>query len=370
MSGLYVARLALGQDHLAGVARKIADQRAVLAEAGLETDMLDLSDPAFRHADGGVWRRRISHHLLFHREMQARTRDADFVYIRFQGAPPDLVRALAAIRARRPDLPVVMEVPSWPFASERRGWRSRVQAAYQNVGLSSLKGRVDRIVTFSQATEIFGIPTLRTDNGVNVEALPLVAPRTVGPDLHLVGVANLSFWHGYDRMIDGIARYRANAAPDAPSVTFDIAGSGDELPNLRRKVAEAGLEQTVRFVGPKHGDQLDRLMSDADIAVSSIGMHRLDVDTSNIKSREFCGRGIPFVIGYPDRDFPPELPFAHHVPADESPIDIAGLVSWYADLREGQPEITRIMRNYAEDRLSWRAKMAPVVDWLKEVRGS
>jgi len=370
VNGLYVARLDIAQPHLAGVARKIEAQRKALADLGYPTRLLCLKDGAIV-LDGekivpsqGSLSRRLNHHLRFHREMARAAWEANFVYIRFQGAPPDFNSALRAYKAARPQGKVVLELPSWPFATERRTRKQKLYGKLADSGLPSLHKNVDRIVTFSQAEEILGVSTLRTDNGVDVDPIPLASfDRTRDRPLQLCGVANLSFWHGYDRVIEGLARYRESE--DSRQVQFTIVGSGEELPRLQAQVTKHRLEEMVRFTGPMHGEALDAILDQSDVGVSSIGMHRLDVDTSNIKSREFCARGLPFVIAYPDRDFPDELPFVKHLPASDEPVDIASVLAWFEELQKGTQNVPAVMREYAEIHLTWKAKLAPVADYLE-----
>lgn len=377
MKGLYVARLDLNQPHLMGVSRKVHDQMDALRHAGVAMDLLCMSEGKISQAaqvvDGvdtsapvGRWARRINHHVRFHHAMVEAARDVDFIYIRFQGAPIDFGRALARIRKASPDIVILLEMPSWPYHTERRGLSARLRGLYEDSGLASLRSSVDRVVTFSQSSEILGIPTLKTDNGVATETLPVLPCPEMTDTIRLIGVANLSFWHGYDRVISGLAAY--NQPKNGPRIVFDIAGSGAERSRLEGQVRTAGLDGVVTFLGPLHGEALQDRMEQAHIGISSVGMHRLDVDTSNIKSREFCARGLPFVIGYPDRDFGQNLAFVHHISAEDTPLDIAGLIAWYSALRQEHPGFSALMRQHAETHLTWHAKMAPVVDWLNAQR--
>lgn len=368
MTGLYVARLDLTQAHMLGVARKIEDQMAALGRAGMPAKLLSLRNGAISldkqvGPARGHLSRRLAHHLHFHRTLREAGQNADYVYIRFQGAPPDFVMALRHLRRIRPEMPIVIEFPSWPYKTERKGWRARLMGIMQDSGTGQLASCVDRIVTFSRQEEILGISTLRTDNGVAVDRLPIgMVPKQEEP-IRLVGVANLSFWHGYDRVIAGLAVHARSKS--GPLVTFDIAGGGVEFDQLHAQIYANGLEDRVKLLGPLHGDALDRLLAGAHVGISSIGMHRLDVDTSNIKSREFCARGLPFCIAYPDRDFPPIQSFVHHLPATDDPVDIPALVDWYTRLRRADPNYPATLRAYAEKQLTWDTKMAPVTEWLR-----
>ena len=369
LKGAVIARLNLAEPHLSGVAKKLEAQRAALAAATGPVELYALAgaditcNGAVVQAGGtGRQAARRAYYLGFYRYLARQVRGLDYVYIRYPRSSPLFLWMLARLRAHNPGLVVLIELPSFPYHTENVSLRDKVFGAIDRVSRPLLRFVADRIVTFSRAPRIFGLPTIATDNGVDVAALaPLAAPPADGP-LKIFGVANLSFWHGYDRLIAGLAAYRG-----ARAVAFDIAGAGQQLARLQADVAAAGLQDVVRFHGPQHGAALKALMQGAHLGASSIGMHRLDVDTSNLKSREYCARGLPFLIAYPDRDFGDDFPFAFHAPADDSPVDIAALVAWYDGLETTHPDHRTAMRAYAEDRLSWHSKMAPVCDVVQSL---
>lgn len=369
LRGAYVARLDLQADNLAGVAEKIRAQIAALSSLPARIDLYCCSrgrvlangKPIKSYGQDGV-RRRLAHHLLFYRFLGSHLRGLDFVYIRHQGATPSLLAALAALRRNNHGVKVLLEIPSWPYHTEARTLRERFANWVDHLCRPKLRHYVDRVVTFSRQDSILGIPTIRTDNGVDVARLQTRPTPSAPPPLRLLGLANLSFWHGYDRVIEGLAAYRTSA--DAMDILFDVVGTGAELPNLRRLAKDRGLEDAVVFHGPRTGAELDALVAGAHIAISSIGMHRLETETSNLKSREFCARAIPFVIGYQDPDFPPSLPFVFHVPPTDEPVDMAALVEFQHRLASGQEDSGIQMRRHAEKTLSWQSKMSPVTDYL------
>lgn len=369
MTGLYVARLDLAQPHMLGVAHKIEDQMAALGRAGMPAKLLSLRNGGISLGERtgpsrGAIGRRLAHHLYFHRALREAAQTADYLYVRFQGAPPDFVATLKHLRRTRPKMPIVIEFPSWPYKTERKGWRARLMGMLQDSGTGQFTSCVDRIVTFSRQEKILGVPTLRTDNGVAVDRLPVGTVPYHDEPIRMVGVANLSFWHGYDRVIAGIA---AHVRSDlAHRVTFDIVGGGVEFDRLQAQIHANGLENSVKLHGPLHGEALSSVLDGAHVGISSIGMHRLDVDTSNIKSREFCARGLPFCIAYPDRDFPSTQPFVHHLPATDDPVDINALLDWYIKLRRTDPNYPTTLRAHAEVGLTWDTKMMPVAEWLRE----
>jgi glycosyltransferase involved in cell wall biosynthesis len=363
--GVYIARLELDAPHLLGVAHKIRGQRAALHDAGFATKLLTLRGGAvmldasvLRPVPSGSLARRITHYHHFWHETAKHIGDAEFLYFRFQGVGPGLLGLLSDFRARRPDTPVVLEIPTFPFRKERRGVRQHAIGALDDFCAQHLKRYVDRVVTFSERRELFGIPTIRTQNGVDVASLPIVAaPLATGP-LRLVGVANLNVRHAYDRVIVGLASYALRTRQR--DVLFEIIGSGAQKPVLEALVSKLGVADMVHFVGPLSGTELDRRLDGAHLGISALGMHRISAETSDLKSREYCARGLSFVTANRDADFPPGMPHVWNVPADDTPIDITSLQDWYRNMSDGRARL----RAYAEAHLTWEAKMAPVADWL------
>lgn len=370
--GAYIVRLDLAQSHLAGVADKIRAQIAALETLPAKVDLLYPSGcgvmrnlERIANFGSGRWGKRLAYYLFFYPTVAARRDALDFIYVRYQGSSPLFHWMLWRLRRRNPGLAVFVELPTYPYETEAVTLRERFMGLTDRASRGWLARHVDRIVTFSRADRIFGVATVPTDNGVDVAALQVLTPPA-GTGLRMLGMANLSFWHGYDRVVDGLRYYYA--AGGEMDISFDIVGVGTEFDSLQARVREAGLQGRVRFWGARRGSELDSIMADCHVGISSIGMHRLNVDTSNLKSREFCARGLPFAIAYDDRDFPGELPFVFHAPANDEPLDIAALAAFYDRLRSSHPDYPAQMRSYAERRLTWRAKMQPVIATLRQLQ--
>jgi glycosyltransferase involved in cell wall biosynthesis len=369
--GLYVARLDLLQPHLLGVAAKIRAQvdalRTLPAIARLmypSRGSIQCDGKAVKHyGNGGLWRR-LTYYLFFYFDAAALAAGVDFVYLRYQGSSPALLWMLRKVRKRNPAVAIFVEIPTYPYDSAAATVRARFLLAIDRAWRRRVFRQVDRVVTFSRDREIFGVPAVQTDNGVDVDALPLLpAPPQDGP-LRMVCVANVSYWHGYDRVISGMARYRDGRG--RREIHFDIVGSGFDLQALRDLARREGLEDHVHFHGPRRGTDLTDTLARCHVGISCIALHRKGSDTSDLKSREYCARGLPFVIGYADRDFPPDFPFCHQVPADDSAIDIDAVIAFEQRLRLSHADYRREMRAYAVQRLAWPVKMQPVVEALRD----
>lgn len=365
LRGAYIARLNLRDPHHLGIAQKVKAQVNALSELpaavtmySLQSELVWRDDEVIKRYPEGTFWRRLNYAFLFYKVLVREIRNLNFVYIRFQRSSPAFLWMLSRLRKMNPRLFVCVEIPTYPFETESISLRDKVLGWGDRMSRRFLRRYVDRIVTFSQVNEIFGIPTIRTSNGVDVQALPILPkPETLLP-FRLLGLANLAFWHGYDRVIAGIAAYKANGGPR--QVTFDIVGVGNELARLREDARRAGLEAEVRFHGSLTGERLTAVMTGAHIGIACIGMHRVDKDTSDLKSREFCARGLPFLTGYNDRDFPADIPFVQQVPATDDPIDIVAVLHFYAHLRSTRPNYPSEMRDFAQQNLTWQVKMSPV----------
>jgi len=186
------------------------------------------------------------------------------------------------------------------------------------------------------------------------------APHYNDNDLQLLCVASVSRWHGLDRLLRGLATYDG-----IPNVILHIAGDGPELPRLRKMASDLGIGNRVFFHGFTTGKALDALFDQCHIAVGSLGIHRKGLtQTSELKGREYCARGIPWIIACKDPDFPDDFPYILRVPADESSVNIENVVE-FAKKVFADPDHPQKMRRYAEEHLDWSVKMKRLKEFLE-----
>lgn len=203
-------------------------------------------------------------------------------------------------------------------------------------------------------------------NGIDMELFPLKKNQHNEKDLHLIGVANVHYWHGYDRVIKGMYNYYKLARNRR--IFFHIVGDGAEIPKLKTMVNDYNLDNYVIFHGPKLGKELDVIFDKCHLAVGSLGMHRNGLRYgATLKVREYCARGIPFIIAYDDCDFPESFEFLKKFPADESIISIEEIINFYDSIIKKHQNYSNEMRKFAEKNLSWEAKMKPVIEKIHEL---
>ena len=225
-------------------------------------------------------------------------------------------------------------------------------------------GVTDEITSFwSRRLFCRKLPHTTIPNGFDVRSVRVrSAPSAEHGDLHILFVGNISRWHGLDRIIRGIADYRGTVG-----LHLHVVGNGDELSNLQELKRVLAPEAHIYFHDVYVGQQLDAAFDECHIAIGSLGVHRNGMrQASSLKVREYCSRGIPFILSNTDPDFPETFEYCLHVEPDDSPLDMEEVVS-FARSTCNEPEHPRIMRNYAERNLDWSVKAKEIYGFLDSV---
>ena len=287
----------------------------------------------------------------------------EFVYIRsFYNTNPPLLKMLRTLKNE--GVKVVMELPTYPYDVEVKSpslsLSNRMIFFVNKLYRNRLKSCLKKIVTFSDYKEIHGVKTINISNGIDFDRIRLKASKSEQPDkLKLLGVAEIHYWHGYDRLIRGMAEYYRNPG-NLVEVSFDIVGGGvpSEVSMLQNLTKELNLDKYISFYGESSGDELDQFFEKADFGIASLGRHRSGITKiKTLKTREYAARGIPFIYSETDDDFD-NMPYIIKAPADESPIDIMRIVDFHKTLKLTSVEI----RSTIEGTLSWKVQMQKVID--------
>lgn len=196
-------------------------------------------------------------------------------------------------------------------------------------------------------------------NGIKVNALPMrnAVPKWTGDRLDLVCVASLNYWHGMDRLIAAIAN--VNSGNQKLKIYLKIIGEGAVYSQLKSQTENLNLVDYVHFLGFLKGEELYSHYSTSHLAVGSLALFRKKLTTaSELKSREYCAVGIPFIVVGEDPDFGKEAKFRIQLPNHESVDD---LVHFFQDfdfqLINFSPEE---IRAYAEKHLDFSVKMLQI----------
>lgn len=302
-----------------------------------------------------------------------------FVYARcFQNANPWLVHLFK--RLKKAGIYTVTEIPTYPYDSEFVGFsfQNRMGLKVDQLFRHRLYAQMDALVTFSDATEIFGQRTINISNGVDFDSIPLHDNQlpTANSPLHLIGVAEVHYWHGYDRLIAGLGEYYQQVRSeieegklkpeDVKDVYFHIVGGVH--PHTRYKsctfhlglqtiIDQYNIQDKVIFHGTLFGDELTAVFNQCQFAIGSLGRHRSGITViKTLKNREYATRGIPFIYSEQDSDFDHQ-PYVLKAPADESPIDLQRIIGFISNFTMKPEDIRKSVGH-----LTWKIQMQRVID--------
>lgn len=280
------------------------------------------------------------------------------VYIRYDiNADPftiALVRKLESLGVR-----VVVEIPTFPYDGEFKGQGllMNLQLLLDKISRKSFFSHVDNIVLYSGPSKLWGCPVIHISNGIDFDNVGLARHGAAKPDgtpLKLLSVANIHLWHGLDRLIAGMAAHKETAC--------ELHIVGDGLPQIiesyRVMAKELGIADKVKILGPMYGEALDKEFEWADLAVGSLGRHRSGIASiKTLKNREYAARGLGFFYSETDEDFD-NAPYVLKIPADESPVDVNALESFYRT-QVSKMDPAQIRKSI--EHLSWTRQMSAIL---------
>lgn len=287
--------------------------------------------------------------------------DVKLVYIRsYHNANPFTIHFVKRLKKR--GVRVVMEIPTYPYDQEYINWNNKLSLYIDRCFRRTLARSLDAIVTFTNERYIFGQRTIRISNGIDFDTIRLRTPEpAIENEIHLLGVAEVHYWHGFDRLIAGMAEYY-KTKPEC-KVYFHLVGnlSGQrERDEILPLIAKHGLEPYVILYGEQWGIKLDRLFDQAHFAIGSLGRHRSGIDSiRTLKNREYAARGIAFAYSETDTDFD-QMPYVLKVKPDESPISIEEILGF---IRKQSLPPVKIRESITQ--LSWKVQMAKVLDAIR-----
>ncbi|WP_036916005.1 glycosyl transferase [Prevotella sp. P6B4] len=357
-----------GFDPNNGISKKISYQVDALAQCGMEVHLCYMDEKDIK-------RRIIDQEVIadygkgFLSKIRKRTEFSsisnyvkehhiDLVYIRSNHNANlftiNMVKKMKADGAK-----VVMEIPTYPYDTEYEAQGISRQIFQDRIFRNQLAKNLDAIVTFSDYDKIFGQHTIKISNGIDFDSVKMKTTiNDTSKELNLIGVAEIHEWHGFDRIVKGLAYYYSK--PQEYIVRFHVVGYffSTEIENEFKKIiSDNHMEDYVILYGKKHGEELDQIFEKCDFGIGSLGRHRVGIDKiKTLKNREYAARGIPFVYSETDSDFD-KKPYVLKVPANETPIEINSIIDFYKSLSLSPAEIRDSIKN-----LSWGEQMKIVLN--------
>lgn len=353
-----------------GISKKIEAQADALRKQGLDVDLFHFTDiDGTRHwavngrpiAKIGSGVMALMRHYFQFAPLYRyiKRHGVSTIYLRYvHNATPAMLWFLK--RIKKLGVKIIFEIPTYPYDGEYRNMTgiSRLRMFAEKKTRMHLSRYCDRIATFSDDSEIFGVPTINLSNAVDLAAIPLRNNQKPHEGFKILGVANINFWHGYDRLLAGLANYY-KGTPDV-NVKFTVVGGGDYMNVLKQQAREYGVLNHVVFKGSLGGVELDREFEDADLCAGCLGCHRKNItEVKSLKNVEYAARGIPFVYSENNNDFD-RMPYVIKMSPDDSPVDIPAMLERFKAIDNTAAEI----RSSVSD-LTWDIQMKKVSDFIK-----
>lgn len=282
----------------------------------------------------------------------------DFIYLRHPFFDPLLFFTLKSLKNKKPSLKIILEINTFPYDQEPKRFLHKFSLFLDKTLRRKVNLFLDRIVHYGLEKEIWGIPTINIKNGVSLKRSQVKRNNSNSKTIKMIAVGNWSYWHGLDRLIQGIKKFYEKKR--GRRVQLTIVGDGAEKSNLLALVAKNNLSECINFMPALFGEELDQVLSHADLGIGTLGIHRKSVSIdSSLKHREYCSAGLPFILSSPDLDFPENLDFVHYVPINDNPININKILDWYLSINS-----TAHIKKFAEENLSWEVQLGPVFQYI------
>ena len=290
----------------------------------------------------------------------------DFLYIRQVYHDASFARYIRAIKKRNPNIKIVYEVPTYPYLTEQKSTRANAVFRRKEARWCERTAKyIDRIVTFYGQNQIWGVSCIQLINGFDFTQVEL-PDRPAPKNVQIISVAATAFWHGYDRLIEGIHQYYSSGGTE--HIVYHVVGT--ILPELQKMVQDYHLEDNVIFHGRQYGEALKELYAQCYLGVDVLGGHRKTYPvSSSLKSREYAAFGLPILTASPIDYLPEDCPYQCLVSNDDSPVDIPALITFYRRLYQSTPgELAHEIRDKARSRCDMSVTMKPVAYWIQHSR--
>lgn len=285
----------------------------------------------------------------------------DIVYWRV--APLFASSCKVAEAAKEVKAKLIVEIPTFPPNQEDNyhGIRKAFDT-YSKRFSSRFHALVDVYVVIGEDAggEYNGKPAINIDNGIDVNSVPIRKPVNEKDTIHLLALASMCYWHGYDRIIKSLGEYKGSQ-----NVIIHMVGGNDGgcLPEWKELTHQLNLIEKVIFHGQLSGKALDDMFNLCDVGVNSLAMYKKGFNvTMELKAREYISRGLPFICAVDDPALSyVEKPMWMKISNDDSIPDMNEIVEFALKMKS-DPTHVQVLRNLAEEHMTWEQQYKKVFD--------
>lgn len=207
-------------------------------------------------------------------------------------------------------------------------------------------------------------PSITIGNGINTGLYPVRCMNNGNPDIiKLLFIGSGYGSHGLTRLFHSIRTYVMQGNSEY-TIQLKVVGSSHEMNRNKLAIKKMDLSQFVTFIDYTEPDQLKEYYEWADIAIGSLGLHRLGLTSSStLKVREYICRGIPYIISSHDADVPDNWHYSLLFPGNNVSIDMEDVIRFVITTRHDK-EHPQNMNAFAREYLDWSIKMKKLDDFF------
>lgn len=296
----------------------------------------------------------------------------DYCYTRKMITTVNYGRCLKKLKQK--GIKLTVEVPTYPdyeeFKKERRKFRKIAFKILKFIDMYYSK-YVDLFVLIGEkSNSYFGVKAINIQNGISIDCIKEWEPRFLKEnELHFIALANFCYWHGYERVIEGLYNYYKDNSSNKRKIYIHFVGPDEDgsLACWRELGKKKGIENHLIFEGKKYGNDLDSIFDTCNCAIGTLGCYKKGIVTdSSLKSLNYIARGIPFIhagITYESEDI---APYLFKIKNDNTPINFEMVINYLNQLPDNL-QITRKLRTYCENNCSWEKQLGKVMIELNKV---
>ncbi|TAK37223.1 MAG: hypothetical protein EPO28_12465, partial [Saprospiraceae bacterium] len=276
----------------AGVIKKCRGQVKGLRQLGWEVDMVWLCNEGVLLNEELVYQFKKSmkphslgmyffYYFRWHRVLKRMLAlgSYEFCYARYELSHPGLLSFFKKVKTANPATRLVLEIPTYPYAKEMKGGLRKIQLLLDWLYRGRLKKYVTLVVGFGAEKKIFGMEALSIVNGIDLDDIPVSNAKPEPGVIRLIAVGYWQYWHGLDRLLEGLAAYYSGGLP-ATKVHLLVVGEGSELSNLKRFTENNSLSEWVKYSPPLDGEKLNEAFKVAGIGIGDLASHRKGFKTA------------------------------------------------------------------------------------------
>ncbi len=274
-----------------------------------------------------------------------------FFYFRYTLSSPSILHLLEKIKLHNPQIKIIADFPTFPYDQEYHGFVKKVELLIDKKYRPYVAKYIDRATHLGIEKEIWKIPTLAINNGIDPLLFPLSGEQTNWDELRMIAVGNFNYWHGLDRIINGIA-----ASNNKVSCQLRIIGQGYQ--QVQKLTSDLNLEKQIEFFPPTKGLALDEHFSWANLGIGTLAMHRKGVAINqSLKHREYAARGLSFIYAGNDPELSKGVDGIYHLLENDKPILIDNLIKTIADNRN-------TLIAFCSRELNWEKSIRNLAEYL------